>query len=219
PKKSKLNNDGYCKDAIRDVSQDNPGGSGCTAYCELRLTKKFGQEVPVTSGTCGEETDCSIAKGETVTYTSTYEINVGVSDDSLADILKASFTAGASWSFSKSISYSTTAARKKKLETNECGYWTFIPFIIESCGTLTTADKETKTWGQYNENSKTTCNKKKMHNVENYCNLTPYLDGNGATDGTVVFVYTDCGTGKLLPADKQEPEYRYPGVSTNTGDV
>jgi hypothetical protein len=59
------------------------------------------------------------------------------------------------------------------------------------------------------------CNQKgKFKDTPNYCNTTPFKDENGHADGMITFVFVDCGSGRLLPMDKQESAYRYPGVST-----
>lgn len=43
PKKNTLDSKGYCSKPIPNV----PGKEGCSAYCEIRLTLKYGQEMPM----------------------------------------------------------------------------------------------------------------------------------------------------------------------------
>ncbi|KAF7880024.1 uncharacterized protein EAF02_007661 [Botrytis sinoallii] len=46
PKKNTLNSKGYCSKPIPNV----PGKEGCSAYCEIRVTLKYGQEMPMSGG-------------------------------------------------------------------------------------------------------------------------------------------------------------------------
>jgi hypothetical protein len=43
----------------------------------------------------------------------------------------AAFEAGATYSFSKSLTYTTTTGQNKDLDARQCGYWTFIPYLFE----------------------------------------------------------------------------------------
>jgi hypothetical protein len=110
----------------------------------------YGQEVPFSEGTCGQNTVCAIAAAQSVTVTNTYEINGSVQnakrgkqkqDDEEGKELMArgdwtpseiagAFNLGASYSWSKSVTYGTTQTKTKTLGDNQCGYWTFIPFMM-----------------------------------------------------------------------------------------
>jgi hypothetical protein len=45
--------------------------------------------------------------------------------------LAATFEVGASFSFSQSVAYSTTVSLEKTLNETVCGYWTFVPKLVE----------------------------------------------------------------------------------------
>ncbi|KAF2205692.1 hypothetical protein GQ43DRAFT_467956 [Delitschia confertaspora ATCC 74209] len=230
PRKNTVDGKGHCSKPIRNV----PGKEGCTGYCEVRITMSYGQEVPFSSSTCPELTTCRVDKAESVTITNTYTINVGITggvgkrdetssnpalsllprEEGAESILKASFDVGASYSWSKAVSYGTTRSYLKELSANQCGYWTFVPFIMESCGTLTTASRKEMAAGYYMSNRAPYCDKDELKDTENWCNKTPYQDENGQADGRVIFVKVDCGTNALLPMDQQDEVYKYPGVST-----
>jgi hypothetical protein len=103
-------------------------------YCEVRLTVTYGQEVPYTDGYCPKGTGCSISKGTSVSFTNTYTVNGGVTlskrDDADPLALKAAFNLGASYSFSESITHTTTTELNQPIDPNNCGYWTFIPYLM-----------------------------------------------------------------------------------------
>jgi hypothetical protein len=116
-----------------------PGKNGCDSYCEQSLTAIYGREIPFHVGVCQNATTCSVANGEGVTITNTYTVNIGFSGSSKRDeeisrrddpasIFTAAFDIGASYSWSKAVSYTTTTTFTKVLDGNTCGYWTFIPY-------------------------------------------------------------------------------------------
>lgn len=51
--------------------------------------------------------------------------------DDVPKKLTATFEAGASISYSKAVGYTTTMALKEEISSTHCGYWTFIPRMIE----------------------------------------------------------------------------------------
>jgi hypothetical protein len=129
PKKNTLDSSGHCSATIPNV----PGSHGCTAYCELTLAVGYGQEVPITEGSCQELTSCVVTTGQSVTVTHSYSISTKVglsSTDNLVDILTSAFELGASYSWSKAIAYTVTTSHTETLKANQCGYWTFIPYVM-----------------------------------------------------------------------------------------
>lgn len=117
-----------------------PGKNGCDSYCEQTLEASYGREVPFHVGVCQNATTCLVANGESVTYTNTYSIDIGLTgtgkrdelmerDDDPASVLTAAFNIGASYSWSKSVGYTTTTTFSKTLDSKTCGYWTFIPYL------------------------------------------------------------------------------------------
>ena len=117
-----------------------PGKNGCDSYCEQTLEAIYGREVPFHVGVCQNATTCLVANGESITYTNTYTVDVGITGSSKRDelvergedpasILTAAFNIGASYSWSKSVGYTTTTTFSKTLDAKTCGYWTFIPYL------------------------------------------------------------------------------------------
>jgi hypothetical protein len=123
---------------------------GCSAYCEQNISMGYGKETHFTSSFCQATDLCTIATGTTITYTNQYTIsasldfglkkrdvsnstnlskrdNVPVS----ATNIKASFNLGASYSYSTSIGYTTSETHVRDAKDTGCGYWTFIPYIME----------------------------------------------------------------------------------------
>ncbi|TVY64332.1 hypothetical protein LSUE1_G007533 [Lachnellula suecica] len=225
PKKTTLDSNGHCSAGIGVM----PGDNGCDSYCEQTLTAVYGREVPFHVGVCQNATTCLVATGETVTYTNTYTIDIGFTGsstkrdeeepisrrDDAASIFTAAFNIGASYSWSKSVGYTTTTTFSKTLDGTTCGYWTFIPYLTTSCGVLTEAAETTTGAGYYDTSELTTCNTKKLTDQTNYCNTTPYYDANNKADGVVVFVYANCDTGTPLTTG-QDAAYNYPGVSAQS---
>ncbi|TVY57061.1 hypothetical protein LCER1_G001922 [Lachnellula cervina] len=220
PHKTSLDKHGHCSSGIETM----PGKNGCDSYCEQTLEASYGREVPFHVGVCQNATTCLVANGESVTYTNTYSIDIGLTgtgkrdelmerDDDPASVLTAAFNIGASYSWSKSVGYTTTTTFSKTLDSKTCGYWTFIPYLTVSCGILTQAEEETTGAGYYGTSTLTTCNTKKLSDTKGYCNTTPYYDDNKHADGRVVFVYADCETEIPLKTG-QDPAYNYPGVSS-----
>lgn len=149
-KKATLDSAGHCS---AKVPMD-PSQTDCTCYCEIRLTMRYGQEVPFQEGTCEASTTCTISANQAITITNTYTINGSVQlkkreegddDEDEEEVgkslaardsgegieLQAAFTIGASYSWSKSVTYGNTEAQAKTLNATECGYWTFIPYMME----------------------------------------------------------------------------------------
>ncbi|TVY34561.1 hypothetical protein LOCC1_G007816 [Lachnellula occidentalis] len=220
PHKTALDSDGHCTSGISTM----PGDNGCDSYCEQTLEAIYGREVPFHVGVCQNATTCLVANGEAVTYTNTYTVDVGLKrkrddlieqrgESSLADILTAAFNIGASYSWSKSVAYTTTTTFSKTLDGATCGYWTFIPYLTISCGVLSEAATSTMGAGYYGTSTLTTCDTSSITDTQHYCNTTPYYDENNHADGVVVFVYADCTTG--IPSKTgQAAAYNYPGVSS-----
>ncbi|KAM0308810.1 hypothetical protein ACHAO8_009633 [Botrytis cinerea] len=63
-------------------------------------------------------------------YVNTFSINAGIGG-AVAKVLESAFDIGATYTFSKTLTYSDTVGSKKDLGENECGYWTFIPYVLE----------------------------------------------------------------------------------------
>jgi hypothetical protein len=96
----------------------------------------YGQEVPFTDGFCPNNTDCTVSVGTAVTVTNTFSLNAGVSvkkrdisaDDPIE--LEATFNIGASYSYSKSLTFTVSTTLHEYATPNLCGYWTLIPYMM-----------------------------------------------------------------------------------------
>jgi len=152
PEKHTLDSNGHCSAYLPDAP-DSDGN--CLAYCEVRLTTYFGQEQPFADSPCEAETTCTITTGQSIEVTNSYTFNVGISfgrrdlfnqvyasdtiagrdssseGGSILSSLKAAFDAGASYTGSESITYTLSIQQQKSLNATTCGYWTFIPYVME----------------------------------------------------------------------------------------
>ncbi|RVX73933.1 hypothetical protein B0A52_02823 [Exophiala mesophila] len=96
---------------------------------------------------------------------------------------------------------------ERKLLPDECGYFTFIPILKESCGTYTKAIR-----------SKNKCKKKHKRTTANACALqlvdhdTHGPDGVRVIRGIAAFVRHDCSTLELLPDSAQDAAFTTEGV-------
>jgi len=93
----------------------------------------YGQERPYSNSACTENTTCNLSTAESVTITNSYAVNVGLSGgaDILSGTIKAAFDIGATYTYSEALGYTVTTAKGKDLTANQCGYWTFIPYLLE----------------------------------------------------------------------------------------
>ncbi|KAL2060679.1 hypothetical protein VTL71DRAFT_9320 [Oculimacula yallundae] len=180
-----LANDGHC-----DGQMPRPGEPGeCSVYCEVRVTYSYGEEQPYSESQC-RASECKVAMGTTKTITTTWGID--------ASLVKA-FSIGATYSYSTSVAYSLSTEQTVMLEPGECGYWTFVPVLVESCGTLTTAPVDYGSGSPFDTNP-----------------TLPALTEDGKGYGIVIFVYTNCDrkAGIDWHHPRQNPIYLVPGVST-----
>ena len=56
--------------------------------------------------------------------------NIFARKSNALEFLKEAFNFGASYSWTKSVAYGVTQRQSKKMGENECGYWTFVPYVI-----------------------------------------------------------------------------------------
>jgi hypothetical protein len=93
----------------------------------------YGQERPYSNSACKENTSCQLSTAESVTITNSYAVNVGLSGtaDIPSSTIKSTFNIGATYTYSDALGYTVTNAQTKTLTANECGYWTFIPYLLE----------------------------------------------------------------------------------------
>jgi hypothetical protein len=127
--------------------------------------------------------------------------------------LTGAFNFGVSYTYSTSITYTVTEMHTRTAgSTSECGYFTFVPYYLSSCGTLTSSDYE---YTAFVGGTDWECSTDNLHSTANWCNSTPYTV-NGEAQGEVIWVDTVCGGGGLAPLSGQQPIYQEPGVSLGT---
>ena len=112
--------------------------TSCQAYCETTELWFWGAEVPYANSFCTGNEVCTLANAQSVTITNTYTFSLsaslGFKRDTIpaASSLKGVFDAGASYSWSEAIAYTTTTTFPKPTDVaGECGYFTLIPYYIQ----------------------------------------------------------------------------------------
>ncbi|KAL9065998.1 MAG: hypothetical protein Q9161_007849 [Pseudevernia consocians] len=207
----------------------------------------FGPEIPFDVSCQSGDHTCAITETAGVSVTNEHSFTVGFNlgnkkrddsevsaelstrDDSAPatpkgplDYVTAAFNFGASWSWSNTKSSGIASSQNKPAQAlNECGYWTFIPYYVTSCGSLTYApyipdDEPTLAAGYPGlvepEGHPASCDGTGT-TIGNFCQSTPYLDGNGNAVGVTVFVAMECQSNKPLAFCYQQDPYLQIGVS------
>lgn len=181
---------------------------------------------------------CQLQVGKTITETTShgfkFDVTAGVEPEKSP--AKAAFNFGASWEWSSAIANTVNQIHTFTPNNSDpyparCGHWSFIPYLIESCGTFSEASVyEPNTCGWVNPNAKfNTCpnvkycrKSKDVKQTKNYCNILTVKapnsnvgvqdGGNGGSWGKTIFVKKECKSQKIF-VDGQEAVYVYPGVS------
>ncbi|KAK6341421.1 hypothetical protein TWF696_008497 [Orbilia brochopaga] len=94
-----------------------------------------------------------------------------------------------------------------------CGYFTFVPLLTESCGSITR-------WTRLIQPSDSSGNPEepvcilsgKNETYGNQCVTYPHLQENGNPSGYTTVVKLNCDTGLHLPLEQQDTIYASPGV-------
>ncbi|KAI1874066.1 uncharacterized protein JN550_002645 [Neoarthrinium moseri] len=220
PVANKLDSEETCKGSIpRESDKDR----GCFAYFQVRVEFGLGREVPFTNGVCDAHQECKLDDGETHTQSRSWSFNVGlevgVDGDGPA---KAAFSAGSSVSWTESLAYTTAKSLTKPDNYNGCGQWTFIPYSVTSCGSLSAAPVKTSGTGTScgmgvgcTGLSTPQCDKDKAQTTKNWCTTTGVtLDGKNV--GAIKFIRINCTTQQPLQ-DGQPAVYYWKGVSKHPG--
>jgi hypothetical protein len=94
----------------------------------------YGREQPFGDSDCQAGDMCQLQVAQSITYTNQYSFSFGLKKrDGLAltSVLE-SFNLGATYSFSESIQYTNTQVQIRPTnESTQCGYWTFVPELVE----------------------------------------------------------------------------------------
>ena len=189
--------------------------TNCTSYCEQEVQWYYGREVPYSGTRCEANSTCTFANTFGVSVTNTWTFEAGIDLGAGGDDDKAAFNLGASYSFSKTVSTSQTLTQGRPSSTMAyCGYWTFVPFYVASCGTMSRTPSGPVSPGLHVVESlfcRTDLAAYKTKN--NVCNNTPYKNADGKAGGVNVFVLTDCASNAPLNMSLQDPFYAQKGVA------
>lgn len=155
-KKYKVEKNGHCVKPTQELGAYKK--TACLGFCEETVTAEYGPEQPFAGGSCQSGTTCMVSEGDSVTITNSYTISTSLSlskrdadGNEVEDVIiergegyveggivkrdeamfKAGFDLGASYTYSKAISYTLTNAKTKVLDKDTCGYWTFIPYVMK----------------------------------------------------------------------------------------
>ncbi|KAH6895590.1 hypothetical protein B0T10DRAFT_455839 [Thelonectria olida] len=192
PKKKEVQEDHWCP-----VSENE---NDCESYCEQSLSWQYGKEIPFDNTYCGKGSHCRLDESMTVSVsqTTTFGLQIG----------HGAFTLGASFSWSDSKTTSNGMMREKPAERlDDCGYWTFVPYLVTSCGITSKASVHENVL-----NSRWCADRVDKQE----CLTSVYQTKTGVAGGAVVFVATECeDTAKKLPFCKQDPIYLKLGVSSD----
>ncbi|KAK5390211.1 hypothetical protein LTR20_003069 [Exophiala xenobiotica] len=171
----------------------------CAGFCQIRTTFYYGQEQPyVRVPMCRGEMTCTIAESVHQNYAWKAKVN--------GNFKYSALTVGITSGYSEKSGISQSYKFSKHLQKDECGYFTFIPFIRGVCGTYTEGYME-----------QTLCHP--YRTVGNACveELVGFDTNDNIKDwrtvrGVVAFVYLDCLTLAPAPDDKQDVAWLQPGV-------
>ncbi|KAF5003980.1 hypothetical protein FDECE_9520 [Fusarium decemcellulare] len=186
---NKLDDDGNCP---LSPHSDNP----CETFCEKGMSWSYGKEVKFANaecrrGKCTLEDRMAVTFGETMSWG--FQIGWGA------------ITGGVSFTYSEEKQTLSGVVRDKPDDLiDECGYWTFVPYMVTSCGISAK--------GKHEQNA-FTGEKCKDREQGDYC-ITDYLrHADGIPAGIPVFVTYDCATREYLGFCKQDELYLKMGVS------
>ncbi|PLN85513.1 hypothetical protein BDW42DRAFT_160637 [Aspergillus taichungensis] len=192
-----MNKDGVCNHAHWPENK-------CAAYCQVRTNFFYGQERPFPNTYCHGPESCTI--------TATHTVTVGWSI-TISPQIQNAMKVGVSGGFSGSSGDAFARSYSVKLESGQCGYFTFVPVVKEVCGTLSTQHVRAMPspilpvyWclGDYTT-TPNVCAQELRHNSD------------GTVDGETIFVRTHCDNRMPLPSGDQDPVYQKPGVPMDRG--
>lgn len=115
-----------------DCEEDRPYKNVCASFCQMRTIFYYGQEQPyIQAPLCRGETRCKLSESVHQGYSSKIKMNGAFKEGALTTGITGGYNSKSgisqSWSFTKDI------------PQGECGYWTFVPFVREACGTYSQA--------------------------------------------------------------------------------
>ncbi|KAI9659540.1 MAG: hypothetical protein M1821_001799 [Bathelium mastoideum] len=205
-----MDQNGDCPEGLEHTDKTT---DTCSSYCEVNNMWYPGPESPFLNSACTAGDSCTLSAGNSTTVTNSWSINIGLTGNSgkvTAAELTGAFNVGASYTYSSSVTYTVTETHTRSDNaTSNCGYFTFVPYYLSSCGSLTTSAYEEVAFVGGTDFQ---CTTDDLATTGNYCNQSPYTV-NGEAQGQVIWVETNCNGGGLADMSSQQPIYQYPGVS------
>ncbi|PKY08632.1 hypothetical protein P168DRAFT_278197 [Aspergillus campestris IBT 28561] len=194
--KYSLSDDGVCRHTSFEANR-------CAAFCQVRTNFFYGQEQPFVNTFCHGPETCTI----TSTHTRTVGWSLSITPQ-IQNALKVGVSGGFSGSSGDAVAHSYSI----KLESGQCGYFTFVPVVKSVCGSLSTQSQRVmfSPWPVHwcINDYKTT---------GNVCGDELRLNPDGSVDGETIFVRTNCENRMPLPAKEQDAVYQKPGVPMDRG--
>ncbi|KAI9778553.1 MAG: hypothetical protein M1835_004903 [Candelina submexicana] len=141
---------------------------------------------------------------KSVAITNSYTFEGGISGKPDSQI-ELAFNFEASYTYSRtSTTAQTLTASRPNRTLDSCGFWTFLPYYIQSCGFFV-SQQQVSFAGGIPVTSYQYCKEKQEINFQ--WNNSTFLDSDGNAEGITLFVATDCATNEKLPLEMQGPTY------------
>lgn len=173
----------------------------CEVFCQTNVRFFYDQEQPAWlhgqgGSHCYGPMTCLISSSQTWTWTYS---GSGTVTGTIAKVIQIGGTGGLSYASATTL----LSQNSVTLKDNECGYFTFLPLLQETCGT--------STLGEPTQNSTTKgCG---FDVTEEDCARFPSFTPDGkSVKGATIFVKIDCANNQRLPMDQQNQAYNHEGV-------
>lgn len=165
----------------------------CIGFCQVRTNFFYATESPFPRTDCHYPLKCSLSTSASTSWSWSFSPSI--------KIFKA-IKIGISGSYSRSGG--STEGHSWEFEPNpgECGYFTFVPIMKDTCGSLTSCTSVLELGGCFTD----------YVTIPNYCVPQVWMI-DGKPDGTVIFVKTNCLTREPLGPEFQDPIYQQPNVA------
>ncbi|KAK6358929.1 hypothetical protein TWF696_000103 [Orbilia brochopaga] len=183
----------------------------CASWCEVRRRFFYGMERPysaevITSGNGAPVR--TLTKGYSVSWGLSFDVGLGLSaPDGI-------FSGSLGLSLSRTVTYTVEEGSQADPKDMHgfCGYFTFIPKMVESCGSLTKWRRQTVNGNHFSFDK---CDgRASTGTTGNVCITHPFKRPDGKPDGLTIVVLIRCWNHHLLaPMRLQNIDYRRPGVA------
>ncbi|EXJ58702.1 hypothetical protein A1O7_06131 [Cladophialophora yegresii CBS 114405] len=206
PAKFHLTPSGACEDDLKEPTGDNlKQDRDCSSFCQMRTTFSYAQEQPfVRAPGCQGPQACTLSQSIHQGYAIKLKTSISFG---MKKILSIGINGGYNWKGGTSQGFKASVTLKTR---DDCGYWTFIPFAKDTCGSYT---EKHLYWNREREGCI------EVQTIANQCAYeVVHFKGNdqfaniNTIRGVAVFVWVDCDTYEPLPNDQQAPALSHPGV-------